>query len=257
VDAILYVVRTGCSWRQLPADFPPWETVDGQFKRWEQRRVTERILDLLREQVRLAEGRDPQPTAGIIDSQSVKGADAVGADSRGYDAGKRINGRNRFIVTDTSACWLPRGCCPPAGRTATAPKAHWSPPPWRCRRCGTSSPIKVSPAGWSTGPGWTFASGTGHAAGVRLVLGSGGAGVGNPGPQRREASLGNLAGLRQWIESINDTLKGQLNLERHGGRTPAGVYARVGQRLLALAAAIWHHWRLNAEDKRSLIAYDH
>jgi transposase len=101
VDAILFVVRTGCSWRQLPADFPPWETVYGQFKRWEQRQVTERILDLLREEVRLAEGRDPEPTAGIIDSQSVKGADTVGADSRGYDAGKKINGRKRFIVTDT------------------------------------------------------------------------------------------------------------------------------------------------------------
>jgi len=69
--------------------------------------------------------------------------------------------------------------------------------------------------------------------------------------------FGNLAGVRQWIESVNDTLKGQLDLERHGGRTPAGVYARVAQRLLAMAAAIWHNWRINAEDKRSLIAYDH
>jgi transposase len=60
-----------------------------------------RILDRLREEVRVAEGRDPQPSAGIIDSQSVKGADTVGVDSRGYDAGKRVNGRKRFIVTDT------------------------------------------------------------------------------------------------------------------------------------------------------------
>ena len=101
VDAILYVVRTGCSWRQLPVDFPPWQTVYWQFKQWEERQVTERIVDLLREEVRLAEGRNPQPSAGIIDSQSVKGADTVGADSRGYDAGKKINGRKRFIVTDT------------------------------------------------------------------------------------------------------------------------------------------------------------
>jgi hypothetical protein len=63
--------------------------------------------------------------------------------------------------------------------------------------------------------------------------------------------------LRQLIESVNDTLKGQLDLERHGGRTPAGVYARVAQRLLALAAAIWHNWRVDAPSKRSLIAYDH
>jgi transposase len=101
VDAILYVVRTGCAWRYLPVDFPPWQTVYGHFMQFNQRGTTERILDELREQVRVAEGREPEPSAGIIDSQSVKGADTVGADSRGYDAGKRINGRKRFIVTDT------------------------------------------------------------------------------------------------------------------------------------------------------------
>jgi transposase len=101
VDAILYVVRSGCSWRQLPVDFPPWQTVYWQFQQWEKRQVTERILEELREQVRMQEGRDPEPSAGIIDSQSVKAADTVGRDSRGYDAGKRINGRKRFIVTDT------------------------------------------------------------------------------------------------------------------------------------------------------------
>ena len=63
-------------------------------------------------------------------------------------------------------------------------------------------------------------------------------------PDRKDEKrrYGNLAGMRQWIESVNDTLKGQLDLERHGGRTGAGVYARVAQRLLALAAAIWHNW---------------
>jgi transposase len=101
VDAILYVVRTGCAWRYLPVDFPPWQTVYGHFKQFNERGTTERILDELREHIRIAEGRDPEPTAGIIDSQSVKGADTVGASSRGYDAGKRINGRKRFIVTDT------------------------------------------------------------------------------------------------------------------------------------------------------------
>jgi transposase len=101
VDAILYVVRTGCSWRQLPSDFPPWETVYWYFARWENAKVTEKILAAVREQLRIAEGRNPEPSAGLVDSQSVKGADTVGRDTRGYDAGKKINGRKRFIVTDT------------------------------------------------------------------------------------------------------------------------------------------------------------
>jgi transposase len=101
VDAVLYVVRTGCSWRQLPADFPPWQTVYWYFVRWEKQRVTLTMLDALRQQIRVADGRDPEPSAGIIDSQSVKGAESVGRESRGYDAGKKVNGRKRFIVTDT------------------------------------------------------------------------------------------------------------------------------------------------------------
>ena len=78
-------------------------------------------------------------------------------------------------------------------------------------------------------------------------------------PDRRDepARHGNLGGVRQWIESVFDTLKGQLGLEAHGARTTAGVCARIAQRLLALAAAIWHNWATGAPDKRSLIAYDH
>jgi hypothetical protein len=71
------------------------------FKRWERDQVTDTMLTVLREHLRVQQGRNPQPSAGIIDSQSVKGADTVGRDSRGYDAAKRINGRKRFIVTDT------------------------------------------------------------------------------------------------------------------------------------------------------------
>jgi len=101
VDAILYVVRTGCSWRQLPGDFPPWQTVYWYFNQWEQAKTTDKILPVVREQLRVQEGRDPEPSAGLIDSQSVKGADTVGADTRGYDAGKKVKGRKRFITTDT------------------------------------------------------------------------------------------------------------------------------------------------------------
>ncbi len=78
-------------------------------------------------------------------------------------------------------------------------------------------------------------------------------------PDRRDepARHGRLVRSRQWIEAVFDTLKGQLSLEEHGGRTPVGVFARTGQRLLALAAAIWHNWATGATIKRSLIAYDH
>jgi Transposase DDE domain len=69
--------------------------------------------------------------------------------------------------------------------------------------------------------------------------------------------FGNLGGVRQWIEAIFDTLKDQLSLEQHGARTIQGVWIRVAQRLLALAAGVWFNWQLNAPVKRSLVAYDH
>jgi hypothetical protein len=78
-------------------------------------------------------------------------------------------------------------------------------------------------------------------------------------PDRRNETRrhGNLGGIRQWIEAIIDTLKGQLSLEHHGARTPEGLYARIAQRILALAAAIWHNHNTSAPTLRSLIAYDH
>ena len=78
-------------------------------------------------------------------------------------------------------------------------------------------------------------------------------------PDRKDepARHGSLGPVRQWIESIIDTLKGQLSLEEHGGRTPAGVMVRVAQRLLALGAGVWWNWQIGAPEKRSLVAYDH
>jgi hypothetical protein len=78
-------------------------------------------------------------------------------------------------------------------------------------------------------------------------------------PDRRDEKprFGDFGGIRQWIESVFDTLKDQLSLEGHGGRTIAGVYARVGAKLLALSAGIWHNWLIGAPNKRSLTAYDH
>jgi hypothetical protein len=78
-------------------------------------------------------------------------------------------------------------------------------------------------------------------------------------PDRKDEPrrFGSLGGMRQWIERVFDTLKDQLGLEQHRGRTLGGVFVRVGQRLLALAAVIWFNWQLGVADKRSLVAYDH
>jgi transposase len=101
VDAIFYLVDNGNKWRSLPADFPPWSTVYNYLAGWEKAEVTQQVLDSLRDRVRLAEGRVAQPSAAIIDSASVKAAETVGKPSRGYDAGKKINGRKRHIAVDT------------------------------------------------------------------------------------------------------------------------------------------------------------
>ena len=85
----------------LPHDFPPWETVYWHFARWRDDVTVTRVHDALRDRLRDAEGRDPMASGGIIDAQSVRGADTVGADSRGYDAGKKVNWHKRHVVTDT------------------------------------------------------------------------------------------------------------------------------------------------------------
>jgi transposase len=101
VDAILYVNRAGCGWRQLPHNFPPWATVFWYHQRWREDGVVDRLHDALRDRVRDASDRDPMASAGCVDAQSVKGADTVGAAVRGFDAGKKVNGRKRHLVVDT------------------------------------------------------------------------------------------------------------------------------------------------------------
>ena len=99
VDAIFYLIRTGCQWRCLPHEYPPRPTVYWWFARWRRDRTWERLNGALRERVRVVSGRHPQPSAGSIDSQSVKTA-AVGG-LRGFDGGKKINGRKRHLLVDT------------------------------------------------------------------------------------------------------------------------------------------------------------
>jgi len=100
VNAILYLTRTGCAWRYLPRDYPPWKTVYGYFRQWRINGLWERIHDALRAAVRQAEGRHRQPSAAILDSQSVKTTDRGGPE-RWCDAGRHVNGRKRHILVDT------------------------------------------------------------------------------------------------------------------------------------------------------------
>ena len=99
LDGMFYVVRTGCQWRALPHEFPPWKTVYHYWRAWRLDGTWERLHAALREAVRIRAGRDPQPSAGILDSQSVKTTSVGGP--RGFDGGKKLSGRKRHVLVDT------------------------------------------------------------------------------------------------------------------------------------------------------------
>lgn len=101
MEAVLYVDRTGIPWRYLPHDFAPWETVYGNFAAWQKGGVFDQLNGVLRRLVREAEGRDSEPSACVVDAQSVKTSAIVPAASQGIDAGKKIAGRKRHIGVDT------------------------------------------------------------------------------------------------------------------------------------------------------------
>jgi putative transposase len=104
VNAILYVLWSGCQWRMLPHDFPPWQSVWGYFSRWQKANIWQSIHDSLRETVRQVDGREAEPSAAVLDSQSTKTTEQGGP--HGYDAGKKVNGRKRHLLVDTMGLLL-------------------------------------------------------------------------------------------------------------------------------------------------------
>jgi putative transposase len=100
VDAVFYVVNSGCQWRMLPRDFPPWKTVFHYFRAWRLDGTWERMNGALRRRLRERLGREPEPSAGIVDAQSVK-TTGVGGEQRGFDGGKKVRGRKRHLLVDT------------------------------------------------------------------------------------------------------------------------------------------------------------
>jgi transposase len=106
VDAIRYLVKEGIQWRAMPADLPHWRTVYDVADGWQRSGATEAMHHELRRQCRIAAGREPEPTAAVIDSQSVRASEEVSRASRGYDAGKKVNGRKRHIAVDSGGLLL-------------------------------------------------------------------------------------------------------------------------------------------------------
>ena len=99
LNAMFFLTRTGCQWRNLPQDFAPWRTVYHYFRQWKHNGLWDRLHTHLREFLRQFAGRERHASAAIIDSQSVKSTEC--SEARGYDAGKQVNGRKRHVLVDT------------------------------------------------------------------------------------------------------------------------------------------------------------
>jgi putative transposase len=100
LDAVFYIVRSGCAWRLLPHDFPPWKAIHHYFRTWRIDGTWQRLHEALRKRARVRLEREPEPSAAIVDSQSVK-TTGVGGDERGFDPDKKVRGRKRHLLVDT------------------------------------------------------------------------------------------------------------------------------------------------------------
>lgn len=158
MNAILYVDRTGCQWAYLPHDFPPHQSVYGYFARWADEGVFAQLNGLLRQLLREKEGRNAEPSACVIDAQSVKTSTSVPAASQGIDAGKKIAGRKRSIVTDTLGLLLAVLVTAASVQDSVkpAPASSTRPPPTtrQSAKCGstadTASTSSSMPPRWAS-----------------------------------------------------------------------------------------------------------